>query len=65
MGDRLEVNTPLIPKAVVAMLVVRLGAIHSVVFAGFSAKAFSSRILNLDCLNVVASTYPNSSSSAT
>lgn len=64
MGDRIGVNTPLIPKVVVAMLVVRLGAIHSVVFAGFSA-AFSSRILNLDCHNVVASTYPNSSSSAT
>ena len=46
----------MIPKAVVAMLVVRLGALHSDVFAGFSAEAFSSRILNSNCHYVVAST---------
>jgi acyl-coenzyme A synthetase/AMP-(fatty) acid ligase len=63
-GDRIAVHTPMIPKAVVAMLVVRLGALHSVV-AGFSAEAFSSRILNSNCHYVVASTYRNSSFSAT
>jgi acetyl-CoA synthetase len=44
----------MIPEAVVTMLaVVRLGAIHSVVFAGFSADALSSRILDSDCQYVV------------
>jgi acetyl-CoA synthetase len=53
-GDRVAVYMPMIPEAVVTMLaVVRLGAIHSVVFAGFSADALSSRILDSDCQYVV------------
>ena len=49
-GDRATVYMPMIPEAVVTMLaVVRLGAVHSVVFAGFSADALSSRILDSDC----------------
>jgi acetyl-CoA synthetase len=53
-GDRIAVYMPMIPEAVVTMLaVVRLGAIHSVVFAGFSAEALSSRILDSDCQYVV------------
>jgi acetyl-CoA synthetase len=53
-GDRVAVYMPMIPEAVVTMLaVVRLGAIHSVVFAGFSAEALSSRILDSDCQYVV------------
>jgi acetyl-CoA synthetase len=53
-GDRVAVYMPMIPEAVVTMLaVVRLGAIHSVVFAGFSAEALSSRILDSDCQFVV------------
>jgi acetyl-CoA synthetase len=44
----------MIPEAVVAMLaIVRLGAMHSVVFGGFSADALSSRILDADCRFVV------------
>ena len=53
-GDRVAVYMPMIPEAVVAMLaIVRLGAVHSVVFAGFSADALSSRILDSDCRFVV------------
>jgi acetyl-CoA synthetase len=53
-GDRVAVYMPMIPEAVVTMLaVVRLGAVHSVVFAGFSADALSSRILDSDCHFVV------------
>jgi len=44
-GDRVAIYLPLIPEAVIAMLaVVRLGAIHSVVFGGFSAESLRSRI---------------------
>lgn len=44
-GDRVAIYLPMIPEAVVAMLAcARLGAIHSVVFAGFSAEALRSRI---------------------
>ncbi len=55
-GDRVAVYMPMIPEAVVTLLaIVRLGAIHSVVFAGFSAEALSSRILDSDCTYVVTS----------
>ncbi|GMA94378.1 acetyl-coenzyme A synthetase [Pseudolysinimonas kribbensis] len=44
-GDRVAIYLPLIPEAVVAMLAcARLGAIHSVVFGGFSADSLRSRI---------------------
>jgi acetyl-CoA synthetase len=44
-GDRVAIYLPNIPEAVIAMLaVVRLGAIHSVVFGGFSAESLRSRI---------------------
>ncbi|TAL45114.1 MAG: acetate--CoA ligase [Salinibacterium sp.] len=44
-GDRVAIYLPLIPEAVIAMLAVaRLGAVHSVVFGGFSAESLSSRI---------------------
>ncbi len=53
-GDRVAIYMPMIPEAVVAMLAcARLGAAHSVVFAGFSAEALSSRILDSDCQVVV------------
>ncbi|MGA2969701.1 MAG: acetate--CoA ligase [Acidimicrobiales bacterium] len=55
-GDRVAVYMPMIPEAVVTLLaIVRLGAVHSVVFAGFSADALSSRILDSDCTFVVTS----------
>ncbi|MEU1970904.1 acetate--CoA ligase [Microbacterium sp. NPDC019599] len=44
-GDRVAIYMPMIPEAVAAMLaVVRIGAIHSVVFGGFSADSLRSRI---------------------
>jgi acetyl-CoA synthetase len=44
-GDRVAIYLPMIPEAVVAMLAVaRLGAVHSVVFGGFSAESLRSRI---------------------
>jgi len=53
-GDRVAVYMPMIPEAVVAMLaIVRLGAVHSVIFGGFSADALASRINDADCTFVV------------
>ncbi|MFB2599423.1 acetate--CoA ligase [Herbiconiux sp. P17] len=44
-GDRVAIYLPVIPEAVIAMLAVaRLGAIHSVVFGGFSAESLRARI---------------------
>ena len=44
-GDRVMIYLPMIPEAVIAMLAcARIGATHSVVFAGFSATALQSRI---------------------
>lgn len=44
-GDRIIIYMPMIPEAIIAMLsCVRIGAIHSVVFAGFSREALAGRI---------------------
>ena len=44
-GDRVNIYLPMIPEAVVAMLAcARIGAVHSVVFGGFSASALADRI---------------------
>lgn len=49
-NDRVCIYLPMIPEAVVAMLAcARIGAIHSVVFAGFSAEALKSRIVDTEC----------------
>ncbi len=49
-GDRICIYMPMIPEAVIAMLAcARIGATHSVVFAGFSADALKTRILDADC----------------
>ncbi len=49
-GDRVCIYLPMIPEAVVAMLAcARIGAIHSVVFGGFSPDALKTRILDADC----------------
>jgi acetyl-CoA synthetase len=48
-GDRVAVYLPMIPEAVIAMLAcARIGAIHSVVFGGFSADSLRDRILDAD-----------------
>jgi acetyl-CoA synthetase len=44
-GDRVAIYLPLIPEAIISMLAVaRLGAVHSVVFGGFSADSLATRI---------------------
>ncbi len=44
-GDRINIYLPMIPEAVVAMLAcARIGAVHSVVFGGFSSQSLSDRI---------------------
>jgi acetyl-CoA synthetase len=49
-GDRVCIYMPMIPESVFAMLAcARIGAIHSVVFAGFSASALAGRIQYSDC----------------
>lgn len=49
-GDRVCIYLPMIPEAIIAMLAcARIGAIHSVVFAGFSAQALAQRIQNAQC----------------
>lgn len=49
-GDRVCIYMPMIPELAVAMLAcARIGAIHSVVFAGFSSKSITNRIKDSDC----------------
>lgn len=53
-GDRVCIYLPMIPELACAMLAcARLGAIHSVVFAGFSAEALRGRIVDADCRLVI------------
>ncbi len=53
-GDRVAVYLPMIPEAVVTMLAcARIGAVHTVVFGGFSADALASRIDDCDARVVV------------
>ena len=53
-GDRVALYMPMIPEAAYAMLAcARIGAIHSVVFAGFSAEALRERILDSTCNAVI------------
>ena len=53
-GDRVAIYMPMIPQAAVAMLAcARIGAVHSVVFGGFSPEAFKDRILDADCRVVI------------
>ena len=53
-GDRVCIYLPMIPEAAYAMLAcARIGAVHSVVFGGFSAEALKDRILDADCRVVI------------
>ncbi|KPA91533.1 acetyl-coenzyme A synthetase [Pseudomonas asplenii] len=53
-GDRVCIYMPMIPEAVYAMLAcTRIGAIHSVVFGGFSPDALRDRILDAGCQTVI------------
>ncbi len=53
-GDRVCIYMPMIPQAAYAMLAcTRIGAIHSVVFGGFSPEALKDRILDSDCQTLI------------
>ncbi len=53
-GDRVSIYMPMIPEAAVAMLAcTRIGAVHSIVFGGFSPDALRDRILDSDCQVVI------------
>jgi len=55
-GDRVCIYLPMIPELAVAVLAcARIGAVHSVVFAGFSASAVAARINDCDCRMVITS----------
>ncbi len=55
-GDRVAIYLPMIPELAIAMLAcARIGAIHSIVFAGFSANALSDRINDSSCNLVITS----------
>ncbi len=53
-GDRVCIYMPMIPEAAYAMLAcARIGAVHSVVFGGFSPQSLQDRILDSDCRTVI------------
>lgn len=53
-GDRVCIYMPMIPEAAFAMLAcTRIGAVHSVVFGGFSPEALKDRILDSDCQTLI------------
>lgn len=55
-GDRVCIYLPMIPELAVSLLAcARIGAIHSVVFAGFSSNALATRINDSDCKLVITS----------
>jgi acetyl-CoA synthetase len=57
-GDRVCLYMPMIPEASVAMLAcTRIGAVHSIVFGGFSPDALRDRINDSDCKVVITSDY--------
>ena len=53
-GDRVCIYMPMVPEAAYSMLAcARIGAIHSVVFGGFSPESLKDRILDSDCQTVI------------
>jgi len=55
-GDRVCIYLPMVPELVIAVLAcARIGAIHSVVFGGFSAQSIADRINDADCKLVITS----------
>ncbi len=55
-GDRVCIYVPMIPELAISLLAcARIGAIHNVVFAGFSANALATRINDSDCKMVITS----------
>ena len=56
-GDRVAIYMPMVPELAVAMLAcTRIGAIHSIVFGGFSADSLKGRIIDSSCKALVTAT---------
>ena len=59
-GDRVCFYMPMVPELAIAVLAcARIGAVHSVVFAGFSAQALADRINDATCKMVICSDFNN------
>lgn len=55
-GDRVSIYLPMVPELAISMLAcARIGAVHSIVFAGFSASSLSDRIIDASCSFVITS----------
>ncbi len=55
-GDRVIIYMPMVPEAAIAMLAcARIGAIHSVVFAGFSSSALADRVIDCEAKAILTS----------
>jgi acetyl-CoA synthetase len=55
-GDRIAIYMPMVPELAVAMLAcTRIGAIHSVIFGGFSADAIKDRVIDSECRMLITS----------
>jgi len=55
-GDRICIYLPMVPELTIAVLAcARIGAVHSVVFGGFSAKSIADRITDAECTMVITS----------
>ncbi|RIH63377.1 acetate--CoA ligase [Mariniphaga sediminis] len=55
-GDRVAIYLPMVPELAIAMLAcARIGAIHSIVFAGFSASALADRIIDAEAKLLITS----------
>ncbi len=53
-GDRVSIYMPMVPELAIAMLAcARIGAVHSIVFGGFSADALADRIVDATCTTVL------------
>jgi len=53
-GDKVALYLPMIPELAIAVLAcARIGAVHSVIFAGFSAESIKDRVLDADCKMVI------------
>uniref|UniRef100_A0A3Q4H1R0 Propionate--CoA ligase n=1 Tax=Neolamprologus brichardi TaxID=32507 RepID=A0A3Q4H1R0_NEOBR len=59
-GDRVSIYMPMVVELVVAMLAcVRIGAVHSIVFAGFSAESLCERIVDSQCCLLITAGQPH------
>ena len=59
-GDRVCFYMPMVPELAIGVLAcARIGAVHSVVFAGFSAQALADRIKDASCKMVICSDFNN------